>query len=114
MRNLVLILFLFIISNVHSQQLNCEILINSDKVATTNNQIFRNLKNSISDFVNKTDWTGEEYKQTERIECSMVIIAMNQISFQQPYKYNLQDRYSTQPIRHLFLIITTKILDFDT
>ena len=74
MRNLVLILFLFFISNVHSQQLNCEILINSDKVATTNNQIFRNLKNSISDFVNKTDWTGEEYKQTERIECSMVII----------------------------------------
>jgi hypothetical protein len=74
MRNIVLILFLFFISNFHSQQLNCEILINSDKVATTNNQIFRNLKNSISDFVNKTDWTGVEYKQTERIECSMVII----------------------------------------
>lgn len=74
MRNIILILFLIFISNIYSQQLNCEISINSDKVATTNNQIFRNLKNSISDFVNKTDWTGEEYKQTERIECSMVII----------------------------------------
>lgn len=74
MQKIISILFLFFISAVQSQQLNCSVDINSDKVATTNNQIFKNLKNSVTDFVNKTDWTGEEYKQTERIECSMVII----------------------------------------
>jgi len=67
-------LFLLFVGVIQAQQLNCTIDINSDKVATTNNQIFRNLKNSISDFVNKTDWAGGAYKSNEKIECSMVII----------------------------------------
>ena len=74
MKKIVSILLLFFVGVVQAQQLNCSVQINSDKVATTNNQIFKNLKTSISDFVNKTDWTGEEYKQNEKIECSMVII----------------------------------------
>ena len=74
MKKIVSILLLFFVGVVQAQQLNCSVQINSDKVATTNNQIFKNLKASISDFVNKTDWTGEEYKQNEKIECSMVII----------------------------------------
>jgi hypothetical protein len=31
------------------------------------------LENAINEFVNKTDWTGDVYKQNERINCSMVI-----------------------------------------
>ena len=74
MKNRISFLLLFFVGLAHGQQLNCSVQINSDKVATTNNQIFKNLKTSISDFVNKTDWTGEVYKQNERIECSMFII----------------------------------------
>ena len=74
MKKIVSILFLFFVELTFAQQLNCSVQINTDKVATTNNQIFKNLKTSITDFVNKTDWTGEEYKQNEKIECSMVII----------------------------------------
>ena len=74
MKKIVSLFLLFFVGVVQAQQLNCSVQINSDKVATTNNQIFKNLKTSISDFVNKTDWTGEEYKQNEKIECSMVII----------------------------------------
>ena len=74
MKKIVNFLFLLFVGVVQAQQLNCSVQINSDKVATTNNQIFKNLKTSISDFVNKTDWTGDEYKQNEKIECSMIII----------------------------------------
>jgi hypothetical protein len=74
MKNSICFLLLLFVGTIQAQQLNCNVDINSDKIATTNNQIFRNLKNSISDFVNKTDWTGEEYKPNEKIECSMVII----------------------------------------
>jgi|SRR6218665_151817 len=67
-------LLILFVGATQAQQLNCAIQVNSDKVASTNNQIFKNLKNSISDFVNKTDWTGESYEQKEKIDCSMVII----------------------------------------
>ena len=73
MKKIVSLLLLFFVGVMQAQQLNCTVQINSDKVASTNNQIFKNLKNSISDFVNKTDWTGETYTQNEKIECSMVI-----------------------------------------
>ncbi len=69
--NTLLLLFTGIIS---AQQLNCTVQLNTDKVATTNNQIFKNLQGAITDFVNKTDFTGQTLKQHEKINCSMVII----------------------------------------
>lgn len=74
MKNIFGFIFLFIISFTNAQQLNCTIQINTDKVATTNAQLFKNMKTSLSDFMNKTDWTGEVVKQHEKINCSMVII----------------------------------------
>lgn len=74
MKKIVSFLFLFFVAIANAQQLNCTVQVNSDKIASTNNQIFKNLEKSISEFVNKTDWTGEEYKQNEKINCSMVII----------------------------------------
>ena len=95
MKKIVSILFLLFVGVVQAQQLNCSVQINSDKVATTNNQIFKNLKTSVSDFVNKTDWTGEEYKQNEKIECSMVIIVNSYESNQFSATIQVQ---STRPI----------------
>jgi hypothetical protein len=95
MKKIVSLLFLFFIAVSHAQQLNCSVQINSDKIATTNNQIFKNLQTSISDFVNKTDWTGEEYKQNEKIECSMVIIVNSYESNQFTATLQVQ---STRPI----------------
>ena len=95
MKKIVSILFLLFVGVVQAQQLNCSVQINSDKVATTNNQIFKNLKTSVSDFVNKTDWTGEEYKQNEKIECSMVIIVNSYESNQFSATIQVQ---STRPV----------------
>jgi hypothetical protein len=58
---------------MHSQQLNCTVQVNAEKLASTNNQVFKTLQTAISEFVNKTDWTGESLKQNEKVNCSMII-----------------------------------------
>lgn len=73
MKKIASFLFLFFIGFTQAQQLNCTVQVISDKVTTANSQIFKNLEKSVSEFVNKTDWTGEEYRQHEKINCSMVI-----------------------------------------
>ena len=95
MKKIASFLLLFFVCLVQAQQLNCTVQINSDKIASTNNQIFKNLKTSITDFVNKTDWTGEDYKQSEKIECSMVIIVSSYDSNQFTATIQVQ---STRPI----------------
>lgn len=79
---LLAILLSTFISN--GQQLDCSVMINSQKVTNTNQQLIKSLETAISDFVNKTDWTGESLKPNEKIKCSMFItlssVASNQFS----------------------------------
>lgn len=67
-------LFLFLLSgSLATAQLNCTVTVNSETIANANPQTFKTLQKAISEFVNKTDWTGSPYKQHERINCSMYI-----------------------------------------
>jgi hypothetical protein len=52
-----------------------ELHCNSGFPETERNQStsFKTLQTSISEFVNKTDWTGQAVKQNEKINCSMYI-----------------------------------------
>jgi hypothetical protein len=74
MKKICSFLFFLLVSMAQAQQLNCTVQINTDKLPTPNNQVFKTLQKSITEFVNKTDWNGEVYKQDEKINCSMVII----------------------------------------
>lgn len=73
MRNLVVVFFFLIGITVYSQQLNCTITVNSQQITNVNQQIFKTLQSSLTDFVNKTDWTGQVMKQNEKINCSIYI-----------------------------------------
>lgn len=73
MKKIVSFLLVLFFGITQAQQLNCTVTVNSDKVSNANTQIFKTLEVAISEFVNKTDWTNEVYKQNERINCSMVI-----------------------------------------
>ncbi|NBW27654.1 MAG: DUF4835 family protein [Flavobacteriaceae bacterium] len=66
-------LFLLFFGITNAQQLNCTVNVNADQITITNKQIFNTLEKSLSDFINKTDWTGVSYKQDEKINCSMYI-----------------------------------------
>lgn len=67
---------------VSAQELNCTVTVNADQVGATNNQVFKTLQNSLNDFVNRTDWTGQGYQANERINCSMFINVTMQSSNQ--------------------------------
>jgi len=70
---IVLGILLTVVPSVTSQELNCTIVVNSDQVSQTNQQIFRTLERSISDYVNKTKWTNKTYGSQEKINCSMLL-----------------------------------------
>jgi hypothetical protein len=57
----------------HSQELNCTVTVNTQKLNNANQQVFKTLETSLSEFVNQTHWTALTYKQNEKINCSMYI-----------------------------------------
>ena len=56
-----------------AQELQCEVRVNSNKVAGSDKSIYQNLQTSLYDFINNTKFTEINFKQAEKIECSMLI-----------------------------------------
>jgi hypothetical protein len=70
----ILIFFLLLTFGfAHSQELNCTVTVNAQKLDNANQQVFKTLETSLSEFVNQTHWTALTYKQNEKINCSMYI-----------------------------------------
>ncbi len=82
MHKLFSLIAILIFGYAQSQQLNCTVVVNAERVGATNNQIFKTLETSLNDFVNRTDWTGETLAQNEKINCSMYITVTEQNSNQ--------------------------------
>ena len=81
MRKLILFLitlFIFVITAL-SQELNCEVVVNADRVVSGNQQLFENMQTAISEFINQTRWTDKNFDPQERITCSMIININKQI-----------------------------------
>ena len=62
-----------------SQELRCNIQINSQKIQGTNRQIFQTMQTALYEFMNNTSWTNHIYGQDERIECNIMITLNEQI-----------------------------------
>ncbi|MFB9080932.1 DUF4835 family protein [Flavobacterium procerum] len=73
MNKIAALLVFFIFGFAQAQQLNCTVTINTERLPNPNQQVFKTLQTALSEFVNKTDWTGATLKQNERINCSMYI-----------------------------------------
>lgn len=73
MNKIIALLFLLTFGIVQSQELNCTVTVNSQKLSNANQQVFKTLETSLNEFVNKTDWTKQSLKQNEKINCSMYI-----------------------------------------
>lgn len=82
MNKLLVLFVLFLFGTVNAQQLNCTVTVNSQKINNTNQQVFKTLQTSLTEFVNKTDWTGQNLKQNEKINCSMYITILSNNSDQ--------------------------------
>ena len=60
-------------NSLHSQELQCDIRVNSNKVQGSDKTIYQNLQTSLYDFINNTKFTEINFKQAEKIECSMLV-----------------------------------------
>ena len=70
----IIVFFLMLTFGIaHSQELNCTVTVNTEKLPNANQQVFKTLQTSLSEFVNQTQWTGQIFKQNEKINCSMYI-----------------------------------------
>ncbi len=95
MRNLVFLVFFMMTFVVKSQELNCLVTVNADKISGSNKQIFKTLENSIKEYINQTKWTNRTVKNEEKIDCAITIIINSQNNNR--FKASIQVQ-STRPV----------------
>lgn len=71
-RLFLLLTVLFLSEQIYSQELNAQVIVNSDLVNQTNQQIFKTLERSLNEFINTQVWTNQEFLTQEKITCSFV------------------------------------------
>jgi hypothetical protein len=77
---------------VHSQELNCQVSIITDarlEVTSVEKEIFDQLKQTIYDLMNTTQWTKDKFKVEERINCN-IQLQINEIPSSGNYKGSIQ------------------------
>jgi len=57
----------------NAQELQCEVVVNSEQVQYTDRQLFDEMQTRISEFMNNRRWTDQAYRPDERIKCRMLI-----------------------------------------
>ena len=78
MRNSLIIVLIFIsFCRIKAQELNAQVIVNSDLVNQTNQQIFKTLERSLNEFLNTQVWTDKELLNQEKITCSFVLNLSN-------------------------------------
>ena len=89
-------LILFSSFNVNSQEILCNVRVNSSQVQISDRKIFQSMQTAIYEFINNTKWTNANISSEERIECSILINISNKISNDE-YEGSMQIQ-STRPI----------------
>ncbi len=78
-----LLFWLFSVRPLPAQELLCNVSISSQKIQGSYQEKFRKLQQDIYDFMNNTTWTNDKFGPNERIQCTMLINLVEQISSDQ-------------------------------
>jgi hypothetical protein len=62
-----------------AQELNCTVQVAAPQVQGTDRQVFETLRKEITEFMNNTKWTSDQFLNQERIECSILITVSDRI-----------------------------------
>ena len=73
-----LVISIFFIGNIVSQELNALVTINADKVQSSNKQVYTTLQTALTEYLNQTEWTNKKLKPQERINCAFTFIINEQ------------------------------------
>jgi hypothetical protein len=94
-----LILFVVLSTSIKAQELNCQVSIITDarlEVTTVEKEIFEQLKQTIYDMMNTTQWTKDKFKVEERINCQ-IQLQINSIPSSGTYSGSMQIQ-SSRPV----------------
>lgn len=67
------ILFILSCLVVKSQELNCRVVINAQRIQSTERNIFTEMETAFAQFLNNRKWTDDEFGADERINCNLII-----------------------------------------
>lgn len=70
-------LILLFSTAIHAQELNCNVIINTDAITTgaqvTDKNIYKKMKSEFEKFMNTRRWTDDTYEEHEKIVCNIAI-----------------------------------------
>ena len=61
------------IHTMQAQELQCDVRVSSAKVQGSDKTIYQNLQTSLYEFINNTKFTDINFRQAEKIECSILV-----------------------------------------
>ncbi|WP_299819325.1 DUF4835 family protein [uncultured Pontibacter sp.] len=70
---LVLLMFCLTTWTANAQELQCDVVVNSEQVQYTDRQLFSDMQTRIFEFMNNRRWTDQAYRTDERIKCRLLI-----------------------------------------
>ena len=70
---LITLSFLLSFGTLQAQELQCDVRVNSNKLQGSDKTIYQNLQTSLYEFINSTKFTDINFRQPEKIECSMLV-----------------------------------------
>ena len=63
-----------------AQEFICQINVSSPQVQASDKTVYSEMQQQLYEFVNNTKWTNYEFRQEEKIECTMMITVSDRIS----------------------------------
>ena len=78
MRKTILLLLALLLCSLHAvaddeaTELNCEVEVNSDKITNGSKDVFNELKQAVTDYMNTTKWTNATFGTNEKIYCKLM------------------------------------------
>lgn len=60
------------VADEEATELNCEVEVNSDKLSNVSREIFNELKEKVTEYMNTTKWTNATFSTNEKIYCKLL------------------------------------------
>lgn len=74
--------------SLYSQELNCNVKINTNQIEGTYKQMFATLENDLTEFVNSNKWSDAKFSNVEKIDCSF-LFTIKSVTSQDAYSGEL-------------------------
>ncbi|HPE87368.1 MAG: DUF4835 family protein [Bacteroidia bacterium] len=83
LKNLVAAIFFLLPFPLLAQEFKCTVSVSSSALEGTDRSVFQDMQKALYEFVNDKKWTSYDFKEEEKIECSIQITLTKRISSEQ-------------------------------